>query len=143
MGAVVSREAAVVSQSAVRRGRRGVVAAFVIAAGWGEKGSVRPVESVATVPLPAAVLALQVSDSVAVWFTSARADTSAEGRACLERVMEIRAGTQVVPVPLLYTGENPIPNNDSTIQVHIWRHCVAADLYRVHLRTGQPTRVVP
>jgi hypothetical protein len=72
---------------------------------------------------------------------SGRADTSADGRACLERVMEIRAGGRAVPVPLLYTGEVPTIANDSTLQVHIWRHCAPADLYRVNLRTGQPTRV--
>jgi hypothetical protein len=88
-------------------------------------------------------IALQVSDTVAVWFTSARADTSAAGTACRERVMEIRSGPRVVPVPLLYTGESPTMASDSTIQVHIWRHCAPADLYRVHLRTGQPTRVGP
>jgi hypothetical protein len=89
----------------------------------------------------AAELSLQVSDSVAVWFTRARADTSADGTPCRERVMEIRSGQRTVPVPLLYTGESPIIATDSTIHVHIWRHCVPADLYRVHLRTGQPTRV--
>jgi len=54
--------------------------------------------------------------------------------------MEIRAGRRVVPIPLLYTGEIPTITDDSTLQVHIWRHCVPADLYRVNLRTGQPTR---
>jgi hypothetical protein len=115
------------------------VAALLIAAGCGEKGAVRPADIAP--PASADELALRVSDSVAVWFTSGRADTSADGRACLERVMEIRAGAHVVPVPLLYTGEVPTIANDSTLQVHIWRHCVPADLYRVNLRTGQPTRV--
>jgi hypothetical protein len=54
--------------------------------------------------------------------------------------MEIRAGGRAIPIPLLYTGETPTITNDSTLQVHIWRHCMPADLYRVHLRTGQPTR---
>jgi len=105
----------------------------------GDKHAAKPAEAAASAPV--AELALKVSDSVAVWFTSGRADTSADGRACLERVMEIRAGAHVVPVPLLYTGEVPTITNDSTLQVHIWRHCVPADLYRVNLRTGQPTRV--
>jgi hypothetical protein len=90
-----------------------------------------------------AELALRVSDTVTVWFTSARADTAADGRGCLERVMEIRSGTRLVPVPLLYTGEAPRLTSDSTFQVHIWIHCAPADLYRVHLRTGQPTRAGP
>lgn len=87
-----------------------------------------------------AQLALQVSDSVSVWFTSARADTAADGTSCRERVLEIRAGKRAIPVPLLYTSESPVITSDSTITVHIWRHCVPADLYRVNLRTGQPTR---
>jgi hypothetical protein len=94
-------------------------------------------------PPPAVVdaeLALQVSDSVAIWFTSARTDTSAEGTACRERVMEIRVRDRAIPVPLLYTGEVPTITTDSTVEVHIWRHCVPADLYRVNLKTGQPTR---
>lgn len=107
--------------------------------GCTEKDTAKLVEAVPVAPI--AELALKVSDSVAVWFTSARADTSADGTACLERVMEIRAGSRVVPIPLLYTGEIPTITSDSTLQVHIWRHCVPADLYRVNLRTGQPTRV--
>jgi len=94
-------------------------------------------------PAAAPVLALQVDDTTSVWFASGRADTGAAGAPCLERVMEIRAGARVIPIPLLYSGESPTPVNDSTIQVHIWRHCVPADLYRVHLSTGQPTRVGP
>lgn len=90
-----------------------------------------------------AQLALQVSDSVSIWFTSARADTAADGASCRERVLEIRTGSQAIPIPLLYTSESPVITSDSTITVHIWRHCVPADLYRVNLRTGQPKRVGP
>ncbi|MBP2647739.1 MAG: hypothetical protein H6Q77_1363 [Gemmatimonadetes bacterium] len=121
----------------------GWLASLVLAGGCGEKGTGRPADTAPTAPkaeAPAAALALQVSDSVAVWFTSARADTAADGTACLERVMEIRAGARAIPIPLLYTGEAPTITSDSTLQVHVWRHCVPADLYRVHLRTGQPTR---
>ena len=123
------------------RPRTTLLASLVLGA-CGDKGIARAVDSVpssaAEVPVPQ--LALQVSDSVAVWFTSARTDTSADGTTCLERVMEIRAGGRTIPIPLLYTGENPTITSDSTLQVHVWRHCVPADLYRVHLRTGQPTR---
>lgn len=57
--------------------------------------------------------------------------------------MEIRAGGRTIPIPLLYTGETPTVTNDSTLRVHLWRHCGPADLYRVDLRTGQPTRAGP
>jgi hypothetical protein len=115
-----------------------VLTALVMVAGCSEKDTAKPVEAVPVAP--AAELALNVSDSVAVWFTSARADTAADGTACQERVMEIRAGSRVVPIPLLYTGEVPTIADDSTLQVHIWRHCVPADLYRVNIHSGQPTR---
>lgn len=87
-----------------------------------------------------AELALHVSDSVAIWYTGARADTSADGTACRERVMEIRTRDRSIPIPLLYTGEVPVLTSDSTIEVHLWRHCVPADLYRVNLRSGHPTK---
>lgn len=118
---------------------------LALVAGCGDKGTAREAETprAARVEAPSPELALNVSDTVTVWFTNARADTTADGTACLERVMEIRERSRVVPVPLLYTGETPTLTNDSTIQVHIWRHCVPADLYRVHLRTGQPTRAGP
>lgn len=112
--------------------------------GCGEKGSSRPadVTPVATRE-PEDELALRVSDSVVVWYTGSRADTAADGTACRERVMEVRAGARTIPIPLLYTAEVPTIANDSTLQVHIWRHCAQSDLYRVHLRTGQPTRAGP
>ncbi len=114
---------------------------LLVATGCGDKGVVKPVGVVASAPV--AELALKISDTVAVWFTRARADTSADGAECLERVMEIRSGSEVVPIPLLYTGETPTITSDSTMQVHIWRHCAPTDLYRVNLKTGQPTRAAP
>ena len=120
---------------------RAVIALLVITAcSRREKArSAPPAAATATAP----ELALQVSDSVAIWFTSARVDTSASGTECRERVMEIRVRDRTIPVPLLYTGEAPTITSDSTVQVHIWRHCVPADLYRVNLKTGQPTRAGP
>jgi hypothetical protein len=100
----------------------------------------KPAASAGIAPPPAEV-ALRVSDSVSVWFTSARVDSAADGTPCTERVMEIRAGARPIPIPLLYTREIPAIASDSTIEVHIWRHCVPADPYRVNLRTGQPTRI--
>ena len=119
----------------------GLLATLVVSA-CGDKGTSRVAEApgVTEVEAPAPELALRVSESVTVWYTGARADTAADGRTCIERVMEIRTGTRVVPVPLLYTAEIPTLANDTTIEVRIWRHCVPADRYRVHLRTGQPTR---
>lgn len=92
-------------------------------------------------PPPAPELALVVDDSTSLWFTSGRRDSSSTGTSCIERLLEIRQGSRVTPVPLLYTGEAPVRVNDSTVQVHIWLGCMPTDPYRVNLRTGQPTRV--
>ena len=120
---------------------RRILLAVLTLAGCGDKVPSRAADSPSAAAPPAAELALQVSDSVAIWFTRARADTSADGSECRERVMEIRVRERAIPVPLLYTGEVPTITTDSTVQVHIWRHCEPDALYRVNLRTGQPTRV--
>ena len=117
---------------------RAVIALLAVTA-CSRRDEARPFPPV-TATSTAAELALRVSDSVAIWFTSARVDTSASGSECRERVMEIRVRDRTIPVPLLYTGETPTITTDSTVQVHLWRHCVPADLYRVNLKTGQPTR---
>ena len=114
--------------------------AVLTLAGCGDRAPARSSGPAAVDAPTAGDLALEVSDSVSIWFTSARSDTSAEGKECRERVMEIRAHDRTIPVPLLYTGELPHITSDSTVEVHVWRHCVPADLYRVNLRTGQPTR---
>ena len=86
-------------------------------------------------------LALRAPENVEIWFTMARDATDSTGTPCVERVMEIRRGSTRIPIPLLYTGEAPLLVNDSTIQTHIWLHCRPGNLYRVHLKTGQPTWV--
>ena len=117
--------------------------AVLVLAGCGDRAPARSADPVDVVASKADELALQVSESVSVWFTSARTDTSAEGTECRERVMEIRDHDRTIPVPLLYTAGLPRITSDSTFDVHIWRHCVPADLYRVNMITGQPTRVGP
>ncbi len=126
--------------------RRSAVAAALILCACGTREGTPPA-SVATPGVDGGRArgeeALRVSDSVSVWFASARADTAPDGTTCLERVMEIRTNDRTVPIPLLYTGEIPTITSDSTIDVHIWRHCIPADRYRVNLRSGQPVRVEP
>ena len=122
---------------------RPLLLAVLSLAGCGDRAPARSPDPAVAVAPTAGELALQVSDSVSIWFTSARTDTSAEGKDCRERVMEIRDHDRTIPVPLLYTAEPPRITSDSTFEVHIWRHCVPADLYRVNLRTGQPTRAGP
>ncbi|HTS90154.1 MAG TPA: hypothetical protein VMG41_16795 [Gemmatimonadales bacterium] len=88
-------------------------------------------------------LALRTASGIEVWFTAARRDSDTAGRACLERVMEIRAQGRRTPVPLLYTGVTPRLVNDSTIEAAVWRGCRAGDWYRVSLVTGRPVKVAP
>ena len=101
--------------------------------------------SSATPPPPRAAppentLALRIRGGSEVWFTFARADTSADGHACLERTLEIRHpdGSKVA-VPLLYTGAVPVQLDDSTIRADIWVHCAPTERYRIALASGIPT----
>lgn len=90
---------------------------------------------------PADSLALTAAPGVEVWFTDARQAQDSAGKACEERVLEIRRDGRRIPVPLLYTGSAPRLINDSTIEAPIWLHCRPGNLYRVNLHTGYPTRV--
>ena len=89
---------------------------------------------------PADSLALRARGGSEVWFTYARADTSATGRPCRERTLEIRhPDGSKVGVPLLYTGAVPVQLDDSTIRADIWVHCAPTERYRIALATGIPT----
>lgn len=100
-----------------------------------------PDAAIATAPQPAESLVLSLGEGGGIWFTIAREATAEGGRSCLERGLEIRDTTGVRLVPLLYTGEAPVPVDDSTVEVHLFRNCRPDALYRVNLRTGQPTPV--
>ena len=109
-------------------------------------GARRPTDSVAPLP-PAPVradsLALRAPGGAEVWFTASRDAVDSAGRACVERVMEIRRDGQRIHIPLLYTGHPPVLLNDSTIRASIWLHCRPGNRYRISLRTGQPLRELP
>lgn len=92
-------------------------------------------------PRPVDTLLLTTPAGIQVWFGAARTAKDSSGKPCLERVMEIRAGERVIPIPLLYTGSAPHLVNDSTIEAATWLNCRPGNLYRVSLRTGQPVRV--
>lgn len=112
----------------------------------GERAQEAPADSapdgaIATAPQPAESLVLSLGEGGGIWFTIAREATTEDGRSCLERGLEIRDAAGVRLVPLLYTGEAPVPVDDSTVEVHLFRNCRPDALYRVNLRTGQPTPV--
>jgi len=96
-------------------------------------------DSVTNVP-PADSLVLTNSGGVEIWLTLARAATSADGRQCVERGLEIRQGGKRVQIPLLYTGAPPVLLNDSTMRAMLWTHCRPGDTYLVNLRSGHPVR---
>lgn len=85
-------------------------------------------------------LVLRAPGGIELWYTLAREDQDSGGRACLERVVEIRAGGRRIPVPLLYTRDVPRMVNESTVSARIWLRCAPGDEYRINLRTGQPVR---
>lgn len=89
---------------------------------------------------PTDSLALSGRAGTEVWFTLARVAYGKDGRACLERGLEIRRAGSRVPVPLLYTGETPTLIDDTTMRAVLWTHCQPLDPYLVDLRTGRPIR---
>ena len=109
-------------------------------------GSSRPAEGSraagdSTVTGPADSLVLTSPFGAQVWFTASRPARDSTGRACVERVMEIRRGEKRIPIPLLYTGGLPRLINDSTIEAAIWLRCRPGNVYRVSLSTGLPLRI--
>jgi hypothetical protein len=94
----------------------------------------------AKAPDPPDVLVLTNSDGVEIWFTLARTAKGPDGKACVERGIEIRHGDTRVKVPLLYTGAAPVLINDSTIRARLWNHCRPGDAYIVDLTSGRPVR---
>lgn len=78
--------------------------------------------------------------AVEVWYTLARGAQGPDGKACVERALEIRRGDTRVQVPLLYTGSFPVLLDDSTMRAVLWNHCRPVDMYRVDLRSGRPLR---
>ena len=88
-------------------------------------------------------LVLTAPGGAEVWFTDGRAAQDSLGAACSERVLEIRTARDTVAVPLLYTGEAPTLENDSTLRARVWLDCQARALYHVNIRTGRPSRVEP
>ena len=89
---------------------------------------------------PADSLALRLPNGVSIWFAGSRPDTDVTGRACVERVMQIRHDSLRIAIPLLYTGALPTMVDDTTIAADLWLHCQPGDRYLVDLRTGRPRR---
>ena len=76
-----------------------------------------------------------------VWWTIARESADSAGATCVERGLEVRRDATRVRVPLLYSADVPGVVDDTTLEVRLWTDCVPGRMYRVNVRTGQPTPV--
>ena len=76
-----------------------------------------------------------------VWWTLARESADSAGATCVERGLEVRRDATRVGVPLLYSADVPEVVDDTTLQVRLWTDCMPGRMYRVNVRTGQPTAV--
>jgi hypothetical protein len=93
----------------------------------------------AAAPAPRDSLALRTPAGVEVWYTLTRPGQSADGRACVDRALEIRREGSRIPVPLLYTGTPPELVDDTTMRARLSDGCAPGQSYLVDLRTGRPT----
>lgn len=114
----------------------GAAAGLVLVACSERSSRTRPRDTAAVAPAPAERLAIRAG-STEVWYTLAQSDSGPAGT-CTERTLEIRRANTRIAVPLLYTGEPPVPVDDTTIRALLWRKCRPIAAYLIDLRTGQP-----
>ena len=86
-------------------------------------------------------LLFRLDSGAEVWWTIARESADSSGATCVERGLEVRRDATRVRVPLLYSADVPEVVDDTTLQVRLWTDCVPGRMYRVNVRTGQPTAV--
>jgi hypothetical protein len=127
--------------------RRAALSAALAGCGGGGEQEALPADSPAPSEHPATTfvdsLVLTAPGGAEVWFTDGRVAQDSLGARCHERAMEIRTPQDTVPVPLLYTGEVPTLENDSTLRARVWLKCQPRALYLVNIRTGRPSLVEP
>ena len=104
-------------------------------------GSPAAVDSSAVTPPDS--LALTTADGATVWFVEGRRAADSAGMPCIERTLEIRRDTSRIRVPLFYTRTAPTRLNDSALRGELYRDCRPVGVYRIHLRTGAPTPLLP
>ena len=127
----------------IRRGLPGILVPLLMACGEGDRDDpARGQPPAAPAPAaPADSLVLE-TPTASVWHTLSREATGPGGERCLERTLEIRRdGAAPVRVPLLYTLDVPRVVDDSTLEARVFLNCAPGDRYRIHMRTGQPTRI--
>ena len=88
-------------------------------------------------------LALSIPDGTMIWFAEGRRAADSAGSTCVERTLEIRRDTVRMKVPLFYTRAAPTVLDDSSLRAELYRDCGPVGVYRVDLRTGSPTPLLP
>jgi hypothetical protein len=88
-------------------------------------------------------LALTIADGTMIWFAEGRRAADSAGSTCVERTLEIRRDTVRMKVPLFYTRAAPTVLDDSSVRAELYRDCAPVGVYRVNLRTGAPTPLLP
>ncbi len=115
------------------------LAASAASCGAGRNARSTTSDSTAAVPSSES-LAVSGPGTVEIWYTHSRTGKRPDGSDCVDRAIEIRRGSERIPVPLLYTGEAPRIVNDSMARAILYTGCRAGDAYLVDLRNGRPTR---
>ncbi len=90
-------------------------------------------------PTLADTMVLTAPGGTTVWLTEGRQAVSPQGGNCIERSIEIRRDTSRLKVPLLYTVAVPVLLDDTTMRAELAEQCRSARVYRVNLRTAQPS----
>lgn len=88
-------------------------------------------------------LALAIPDGTMIWFAEGRRAADSAGSTCVERTLEIRRDTVRMKVPLFYTRAAPTVLDDTSLRAELYRDCGPVGVYRVNLRTGAPTPLLP
>jgi hypothetical protein len=88
-------------------------------------------------------LALAIPDGTTIWFAEGRRAADSAGTTCIERTLEIRRDSVRVKVPLFYTRTAPTVLDDTSLRAELYTDCRPVGIYRVNLRTGAPTPLLP
>jgi hypothetical protein len=88
-------------------------------------------------------LALSIPDGTMIWFAEGRRAADSAGSPCVERTLEIRRDSVRMKVPLFYTLAAPTILDDTSLRAELYRDCGPVGVYRVNLRTGAPTPLLP
>lgn len=96
-----------------------------------------------TAVTPPDSLVLTLTDGTTIWLAEGRRAADSAGTTCVERTVEIRRDTTRMKVPLFYTRSAPGVLDDTSLRAELYRDCRPVGVYRLSLRTGAPTPLLP